>query len=398
MALPVILQFLYIRYISYNVDKEVYGNFILLQTLVVALSYIFLQIPSQAYNRFYNEAKDKIAYINEFRTILIFVNIASIFVIVLYGYIMDKFSFDILIVVFIYFLLINNYSFNQNIFLLNLERKTYFYLKSLEATAKFIAPIVAYVYFQTLLSFLIGITVGYFISFVIMTRYMGNYPFKVNINLVNYKKYFLFAYPILFVSIFSWGISFSDRYFIEFLSSTKDVALYAILAQVAGIGQVVGQVYFMYVNPKIFKMYEENKKEGYDYLTRMLKYLFIAFVLLGILAYLIPYQVYGLLIEMDIIKQSYFFNTFAILVVGIFLTVFQTAVTMYFTLLKKLHIIAYMNGAAFMVNIIGNLFIEDYGIIAAAISTLVAYMVLNIGYIAYLYKIRDSIQYQNVRL
>jgi len=79
------LQFIYIRYVSYNIDEEVYGNFILLQTLIVALSYIFLQIPSQAYDRFYNEAKDKISYINEFRTILIFVNILSILLILLYG-------------------------------------------------------------------------------------------------------------------------------------------------------------------------------------------------------------------------------------------------------------------------------------------------------------------------
>jgi hypothetical protein len=75
-----VFQFLYIRYVSYCVDKNIYGNFILLQTLIVALSYIFLQIPSQAYDRFYNEAKNKIEYINEFRTLLIFINILSVLI------------------------------------------------------------------------------------------------------------------------------------------------------------------------------------------------------------------------------------------------------------------------------------------------------------------------------
>lgn len=387
VLIPVLFQFLYIRYISYNVEKEVYGNFILLQTLIVVLSYIFLQIPSQAYDRFFNESKDKVSYINEFRTLLIFVNIFSIFIICLYGYIMDKFSFDILFMMFVYFLLLNNYTFNQKIFLLNLERKRFFYLKLLEAFAKFISPILLYFYFHTLFSFLLGLVVGYIISFIFMMQYMKSYPFKININIKNYKKYFLFAYPIVFVSIFSWGISFSDRYFIEYLIGTKDVAIYAILAQVAGIGQIIGQIYSMYVNPKVLKMYEEDEVKGINYLNIMLKRLFIVFVLLSFVAYIIPRDIYAILLEKSLIEQSYYYWTFFILVIGIFMTVFQTALSMHLTLLKKLHILAYINGIAFFLNLVGNLFIKEYGIIAAAISTLVACFVLNLGQVIFISKL-----------
>jgi len=388
VAVSTMLQFIYIRYVSYNVDREIYGNFVLLQTLVVALSYIFLQIPAQAYDRFYNQAKDKIAYINEFRTLLILVNIISIFIIVLYGYFIDKFSFEILAILFVYFALLNNYNFNQKIFLLNLERKKYFYLKTMDGLSKFIAPIIAYSYFQSLIGFLIGLSVGYFVSFVIMIRYMKSYPFKVSINLVNYKKYFTFAYPVLFTATLSWGISFSDRYFIEFLSGTKDVAIYAILAQVAGIGQIFGQIYGIYIHPEILKMYEKDKKKTFTYMTKTLKYLLVMFALLGVMAYFIPYQIYALVIDIELIEQSYFFNTYIILVIGIFLTVFQTAMSMYLVLLKKLNILTYIYGLAFIVNIIGNFFIDDYGIMAAAISTLLAYMVLSVGQVLYLYRSR----------
>ena len=384
VAIPMIFQFIYIRYVSYNVDKEVYGNFILLQTLIVALSYIFLQIPSQAYDRFYNEVKDKVSFVNEFRTLLIGVNILSIVVISIYGYIMQKFSFEVLALVFLYFLLLNNYSFNQKVFLLNLERKKYFYLKVFEAIAKFIMPIGFYFYFQTLEAFLGGLVFGYFISFLILTKFMKNYPFKININWYNYKKYFLFAYPIIFVSIFSWGISFSDRYFIEFLSGTKDVAIYAILAQVAGIGQIVAQIYSMYVNPKVLKLYEEDKQKGLNYLNSMLKKLAFVFIGLAFLAYIMPVDIYSILLEKSLISQDYYFWTFLILVLGIFMTAFQTAMSMHLTLAKKLHILAYINGVAFLVNIIGNLLIKEYGIMAAAISTLMAYMVLNVGQMYYI--------------
>jgi O-antigen/teichoic acid export membrane protein len=381
-----VFQFLYIRYVSYYVDKNIYGNFILLQTLIIALSYIFLQIPSQAYDRFYNEAKNKIEYINEFRTLLIFINILSFFIIILYGYMMKKFSFKILIIIFIYFILLNNFSFNQKIFLLNLERKKYFYLKILEGFSKFIMPIIFYYFFPSLISFLIGIVIGYFLSFLFLIKFLKNYPFYLSINWEHYKKYFLFAYPIIFVSIFSWGISFSDRYFIEYLSGTKNVAIYSILAQVAGFGQIIGQIYNIYVNPKVLKIYSENNKIGFQYLNKMLKFLLLVFIVLTFIAYIIPLNIYSILIEKKLLEQPYYFWTFFILIVGIFLTIFQTAISMHFILTKKLHILAYLNGIAFFMNIIGNFFIKEFGIIAAAISTLVAYMVLNLGQIFYLRK------------
>jgi O-antigen/teichoic acid export membrane protein len=165
--------------------------------------------------------------------------------------------------------------------------------------------------------------------------------------------------------------------------SSKDVAIYAILAQVAGIGQIIGQIYSMYVNPKVLKMYEEDKKKGIRYLNMMLKKLVLVFILLSFIAYIMPVDIYGILIEKNLITQPYYFWTFFILILGIFLTVFQTAMSMHLTLAKKLHILAYVNGIAFIVNIIGNLWIKEYGIMAAAVSTLLAYAVLNIGQIMY---------------
>lgn len=376
VVIPVLMQFIYIRYISYNVEKEIYGNFVLLQTIIVALSYIFIQIPSQAYDRFYNTTKNKIEFVNEFRTILIIVNILSLILIVLYGYIVDKYSMLILFLIFIYFVLLNNYSFNQKVFLLNLERKKYFYLKILESAAKFITPLLAYYYYPSLESFIIGLVVGYLISFIILLTYMQDYKFKIVLNIQNQKKYFRFAYPILFVSIFSWGISFLDRYFIEYFINTEKVAIYAILAQVAGIGQIIGQIYFMYVNPKILKMFEENENNALEYLSKMLKWFGIIFLLLILVSFFIPIQIYEILLEPKIIRDNYYFYTFILLLIGIFATVYQTAFSMYLNLFKKLNILSYIYLIAFIVNIIGNLFIKDYGIIAAAISTLVAYIVI----------------------
>lgn len=376
VLIPMIFQFIYIRYVSYNVDKVLYGDFVLLQTFISALSLILLQIPSQAYDRFFNTTNDKTSYINEFRTMLIFINIISAFLVVIYGYIMKKFDNEVLVLILFYFIILNNYSFNQKIFLLNLNRKKYFYLKIFESLAKFISPLMFYIYYQTLVSFIFGIVFGYILSFFIMIQYMKEYPFKINLNFTHYKKYFLYAYPIVFISIFSWGISFSDRYFIEYLSGTKDVAIYAILAQVAGIGQIVGQIYTMYVNPKILKLYEENESSALKYLKQVLTIMASIFILLGIVIYFLPIEIYEILIKKSLISQQYYFLTFFILIIGVFLTVFQTAISMYLQLFKKLNILAFIYIFAFIVNIIGNFYIKEYGILAAAISTFIAYAII----------------------
>lgn len=387
VGIPLVLQLIYIRYVSYSVDKSIYGNFVLIQTLIVALSYIFLQIPMQAYTRFYNTVKDKVRFVNEFRTLLIFINIINILIIYVYGLIMERFNYEILFLIFIYFVILNNYTFNQQIFLLNLERKKYFILKTLEAISKFLLPILFYIYFHSLASFLYGIAFGYFVSFIFILTYLKEYPFKFTIDLVNLKKYFIFAFPILFVSIFSWGISFSDRYFIDYYMSSKDVAIYAILAQVAGMGQVIGQVYSMYVNPKILKYYEEDEIYALKYLKKSIIILSTIFIFIGFIAYVLPMPIYEILLKPKIINNSYFFNTFIILVISIFFTIIQTALSMYLTLFKKLNILAYIYIIAFVINVIGNLFIEQYGIIAASIATLVAYFTILLLQLIYIRRI-----------
>lgn len=376
VALPVLMQFFFIRYMSYNVDKEDYGNFVLLQTLIAGLSTILLQMPSHSFDRFYNQSEDKITIINEFRTLLIFINIVSAFIIFLYSLFMQKFDFQVLLIVYLYFALINNYTLNQKIFLLNLERGKFFYLKILEGISKFIMPIVFYMYFHTLESLLLGIFVGYLFSYIVLNKLLKSYKYNFILNLENLKKYFKYSYPIIFASIFTWGISFSDRYFIEYYLSTKDVAIYALLAMIAGIGQIVGQIYFLYVEPKILKKFEIQPKETCADISKYLKTLSFIFIFLTLIAAILPREIYTILIEDTIINNSYYFITFIILLLSIFLNVIHTAHHIYLKLFKKLNVLSYIYFIAFLVNIIGNIFIFKYGIIVASISTLVSYLVI----------------------
>lgn len=383
VVITVVLQFLFIRYASYSIAKIDYGNFVLLQTLIAGLSAIFLQIPGQAFDRFYNQQTDKVMFVNEFRTMLIGINILSIFIIMLYGFIYSKFSFEVLAILFLYFVLLNNYALNQKVFLLNMQRGKYFYLKVLEASSKFLFPIVAYFYYQTLESLLVGIVVGYLFAYAVLIYFLKEYRYTLVFKWDNLKKYFLFAYPVVFVSIFTWGISFSDRYFIDYYMSTEDVAIYSLLAMVAAVGAIVGQVYFMYAEPKIFKAYEEDPEYTFKMINSYLKKLAMVFGFLLLIALFLPREVYTILLEKDVVYNDYYFKTMMILLVAIFVNILHIAHHMYLKLTKRLDILAYVLFVALVVNLIGNLFIEKYGIMAAAISTLVAYITILLLQIIY---------------
>ena len=376
VVITVVLQFLFIRYASYGIAKVDYGNFVLLQTLIAGLSAMFLQIPGQAFDRFYNQQIDKVMFVNEFRTMLIGINILSVFIIILYGFIYSKFSFEVLAIMFLYFVLLNNYALNQKVFLLNMQRGKYFYLKVLEASSKFLFPIVAYFYYQTLESLLVGIVVGYLFSYAVLIYFLKGYPYTLVFKWDNLKKYFLFAYPVVFVSIFTWGISFSDRYFIDYYKSTEDVAIYSLLAMVAAIGAIVGQVYFMYAEPKILKLYEEDPHATFAMIGGYLKKLTMVFAFMSLVAVLLPKGIYTILLEKEVVYNDYYFQTMMILLVAIFINILHIAHHMYLKLLKRLDILAYVLFVALVVNLIGNMFIAKYGIMAAAISTLLAYITI----------------------
>ena len=387
VVITISMQFMFIRYSSYYISKVDYGNFVLLQTLIAGLSATLLQIPGQSFDRFYNTSKNKLLFINEFRSILVFVNVIGLLLIVLYGTIYNKFSIEILSVLFVYFVVSNNYALNQKIFLLNLQRKKFFYIKILEASSKFLFPIIFYYFLHSLISIIYGMIVGYMISYLLLLIFLKDYKYKFIIQWRNLKKYFIFAYPIIFVSIFTWGISFSDRYFIDYYLSTKDVAIYSLLAIVAGVGQVVGQVYFMYAEPKILKRYEEDAHETSRMINSYILKLFLVFVVLGLIASVLPKIIYTILLEKDIIYNEYYFHTMIILLFATFLNILHIAHHMHLKLAKRLNILAYIFLIGLIVNLIGNLFIARYGIMAAAISTLVAYSVILIAQILYVWKI-----------
>jgi O-antigen/teichoic acid export membrane protein len=93
---------------------------------------------------------------------------------------------------------------------------------------------------------------------------------------------------------------------------------------------------------------------------------------------LTPKSVFGFIIAEDIIQNQTYYYSFLILTLGIFLAIFQTALSMYFILIKRLDIHSKIFSIAAILNFGLNFFIIKYGILAAAISTALAYLIINL--------------------
>lgn len=375
VLVPILMQLFFIRYVSYYVDKEIYGKYVIFQTLVAALSYILIHWPFNAFDRFYNVSINKNKFINEFRTILLLSNGIGTVFIFFYGTLSSNYSFSNVLVLALYFWCLNFFLLEQKILLLNLQRGKYFYLKILESASKFCIPIIFYYLLKSVDGLLLGLFVGYLSLFVIVFGFK-KVKFGFELNLKHYKEYFIYAYPYLFISFFSWGISFADRFFIEHYLDSKSVAIYALLAQAAGMGQVFVQIFSVYAYPEILKKYEISKDKALKLLFKSLKVLFCLFAFFTCAAIWLPRDVYFILISPNIINNDSYFLSFIYLMLGIFFTVLQTVLSTYFQLIKRLKILIFIYLFAFIVNLIGNTFIDVYGIVAAAISTFTAYVII----------------------
>ena len=391
VIVPVLLQLFYIRYISYEVNPNIFGDFVLLLTLASAVSAILLTIPAAAFTRYFNETKDKVRHINEFRSLMVPVNILSLVAVVAYSYVMPQFDFYTLVLIYVYILMQNNTSLNRQIVLQNLQRKKYFFVTLLEKSSRFIFPILFFYFFERLNALVMGLVFGSILLTAQLFFYNKIYKFKLTFDSKRLKEYFFYAYPIIFTSVFSWIIVFSDRYFINYYLDSSSVGVYALLAQVAAFTSLLNAIFSMYVNPIIYKMYSNDKGKALKKLIFYIWMLLIAIVLMVFFLLFIPKNLLLILLNPEVVEGYY--TTLIILVFSSIFSVFQNSLSLFFTLTKSLHILGYLWFFAAVFNLLGNTMIQDYGIIAAAISTCGSYLFVVFANLIWIFLNRKKLIY-----
>jgi O-antigen/teichoic acid export membrane protein len=398
IMIPMIFQLFFIRYVSYYVDENIYGTYIILQLIIIMISLLFTQVPLQAFDRFYNTTTNKSVFLNEFKAIQFFIGFISLPIIFFYVLSFKEYGLVIAIILYIYYVLFNSFAFNQKFFLLSLDRVNYLKLKLIEASSKFLMPLVFYFFYPSLESFLLGMLFGYLIL-LFMTykknKFITTYKINFDLDIAKLKMYFHYAYPMLFISIFAFGISFLDRYFIENFLGLVEVARFSLISQVAAMAQVIGQIYILYVTPILLKAYEEDVKNAMHMFDKYILYLLFVLFIMFIVIYFLPIGVYSLVLKENMIGDPSYHKVFIVVAFSSIMFVVQTALIMFFQLKNKLMYASIFYLAGFIVSFCVNLYIEDFGIIAAAASKVAAYSTIVFLMVFYIIKIRKDENHGN---
>jgi len=373
VILPILLRLIFLRFISYSMDEGVYGRILYVETILAALTQVIYSIPSQSFNKFFNSSS-KEKFIPEFHGIYLIINIIIVLItLVLFYAGVIEIESELLIIIFLYLFILSIFNTSRDQSLLELKRLKYLRFKLIESVSKFLLPILFYAFFKSIESYFFGILIGLLIGTLISYR---SIRFNLNLDIIRLKKYWVFAYPIALTALFSWSISLSDRFFIEYFFGESELGVYGILYQVGFLPLILGAVFNNYANPIIFKIHSEDKYIAFKKLFYYIKISTIVLLVLLVSLILISKETFYLLINSDILAQQKNYISLILLLIACIFSILQNNFSFYLVLNEKLILHSYFFFIVCIINFSLNFLIKSYGIIAAAFSTLISYFIL----------------------
>ena len=187
------------------------------------------------------------------------------------------------------------------------------------------------------------------------------------------KEYLRFSLPTVVSSVSYWAVTSSDRYLIGFFLGILFVGYYAP-------AYTVGNVINFFIFPLLFvlfpvlsKFYDENKiSEVKDYLKYSLKYFLMIAIPSAFGLSILSRELLTIFSTKDIASNAYFITPFvalSILLYGVYAIFVQILI-----LFKKTKIFGTIWVGAALLNIgLNFVLIPKFGILGAAITTLLAY-------------------------
>jgi O-antigen/teichoic acid export membrane protein len=200
---------------------------------------------------------------------------------------------------------------------------------------------------------------------------------KIGVKIPNFsrlREYMSFSLPTLPSALSAWVTSSSDRYVIGFFMGVAFVGFYSP-------GYAMGSIIGMYIGPLAFilfpvlsKMYDENKMNEVElHLKYSLKYFLMLAIPSAFGLSLLSKPVLTILSTPEIASQGYLITPFVAVSAVLFgvYVVFSQIIT----LVKKTKITGVIWIIAAILNLGLNIIVVPYmGILGAAITTLIAYM------------------------
>lgn len=378
--LGILQSLIFLPIITKILGAENYGIWSQLKiTMGLLVPFTFLGLH-EALIRFLPGTKDnndlKEGIYSSFFTVFLVTLIIALLLIIFAKPISSFFQFDRIYVKFLSFLIIFE---SLNIIFLVVVRSLreigkYFWFMSFRMIGEIILVISAILLGYGLYGAVFSFLLIRILTFLILMIYVFK---KVGVKFPNFsiiKNYLKFGLPTIADHLSYWVITSIDRYFIGFFLGVLFVGYYA---PAYSIGTLL--TFFIFpmafmlstILPKLFD--ENNLDEVKNYLSYSLKYFLLLIIPSVFGLSILSKQLLIILSTKDIADNSYFVVPFV--VISIFLYGVSYFFSQILVLKKKTKIIAFIWLVSAILNFVLNIiFIPKFGILAAAITTLSAYL------------------------
>ncbi len=192
------------------------------------------------------------------------------------------------------------------------------------------------------------------------------------------KRFLKFGIPMIGVWGISWILSYCDRYIIALFYEDYDVGIYDMSYKIAENSiNVIITSFTLAVYPILIKVFKNEGKEKLELkIKSVIKYFFILTIPSIVGLSLIVNKLYLSVIDMKYYSGRYII---ALVCIGMMFNGFNAILNKTWQLKEKTKNIFYVMLVTVIINIILNMiFIPMFGIIAAAVTTLVSYFISNV--------------------
>jgi O-antigen/teichoic acid export membrane protein len=223
-------------------------------------------------------------------------------------------------------------------------------------------------------AFLFVRSIVFLATFVAISREI---PWKTP-NFSKIKPYLIFGLPFVATFLFSWVMNSFDRYAIAYLLDFSQVGIYSAAYGIASVTALFMTPLSTVLFPVTSKLWEERRLiELKNHMRYSLKY-FLLFAIPGVFGLsVLSQQILAILTKQEFVSSGY-----VVLIIIAFATLCYLASSIWtwiFIMAKKTHYLAIFSCVGAILNIVLNaVLVPKMGIIGAAISTLVPFMLLSI--------------------
>jgi O-antigen/teichoic acid export membrane protein len=189
-----------------------------------------------------------------------------------------------------------------------------------------------------------------------------------------------FGLPLVPAAFAGWALSVSDRMILGWLSTFREVGLYAVAASIASLLSFLLSPLGQAWSPHAVRAYERDPEHAREFYGRVLTYILVGFGLLGVVVTAYAPELLALLTPPEFHDAR---AAVAPLVLGAvaYATIQVTSAPI--TLKERTIWITIVSAGAAALNVLLNVaLIPAYGMIAAAWSTAAASVALTLGYVA----------------